>query len=94
MTAGTALILVVVDILGVVLGWLVPILFKSDRPYGLVGDVLVCTIVSAVLALVEVVWLLPALGFEKGWITTIIAIGDPLGFGLLCLWLMRKIKGQ
>jgi len=93
MTAGTALILLVVGILGVVLGWLVPILFRSQRPYGLLGDILVCTIVSVVLAFVEVVWLLPALGFEKGWITTLIAIGDPLGFGLLCLWLVRKIKG-
>jgi hypothetical protein len=93
MTAGTVLILVVVGVLGVLLGWLVPILFKSKRPYGLMGDLLVCTVVSVVLAFVEVVWLLPALGFEKGWITTILAIGDPLGFGLLCLWLMRKIKG-
>jgi uncharacterized membrane protein YeaQ/YmgE (transglycosylase-associated protein family) len=88
------LILIVVGILGIILGWLVPILFKSERPYGLAGDVLVCTVVSVVLALVEAVWLLPALGFEKGWITTILAIGDPLGFGLLCLWLLRKIKGQ
>ena len=93
MTAGTVLILIVVGVLGIVLGWLVPILFKSERPYGLAGDILVCTLVSVVLAFVEVVWLLPALGFEKGWITTILAIGDPLGFGLLCLWLMRKIKG-
>ena len=93
MTAGTVLILIVVGILGVVLGWLVPILFKSERPYGLVGDILVCAFVSVVLALIEDVWLLPALGFEKGWIKTMLAIGDPLGFGLVCLWLMRKIKG-
>ena len=92
MTAGTVLILGVVGILGVFLGWLVPILFKSERPYGLAGDVLVCALVSVVLAFVEVVWLLPALGFKPGWITTILAIGDPIGFGLICLWLIRKIK--
>lgn len=92
MTAGTVLILVVVGILGMILGWLVPLLFRSERPYGLVGDMLVCTSVSVVLAFVEVVWLLPALGFTPGWITTILAIGDPLGLGLLCLWLVRKIK--
>ncbi len=93
MTAGTVLILIVVAVLGIILGWLVPILFKSERPYGLAGDILVCTFVSVVLAFVEVVWLLPALGFRPGWITTMLAIGDPLGLGLLCLWLMRKIKG-
>jgi hypothetical protein len=48
----------VVGILGIVLGWLVPILFKSERPYGLAGDISVCTLVSVVLAFVEVVWLL------------------------------------
>lgn len=92
MTAGAVLIVVVVGILGVLLGLLVPILAKSERPYGLAGDVLVCTVVSVALAYVEWVWLLPAIGFGTGWITVILAIGDPLAFGLLCLWLMRKIK--
>ncbi len=92
MTSGTALIVAVTGLLGVLLGWLVPVLFKSERPYGLTGDVLVCAIVSAALALVEHIWLLPALGFGKGWITVILAIGDPLGFGLVCLWIMRRIK--
>jgi hypothetical protein len=93
MSAGAVLILAVVGVLGVVLGWLVPILFKSKRPYGLAGDILVCTFVSVVLAFVEWVWLLPAIGFGTGWISVLLAIGDPLAFGLLCLWLMRKIKG-
>lgn len=92
MSAGTVLIVVVTGILGVLLGWLVPLLFKSQRPYGMVGDILVCGLLSAALALVEWVWLLPALGFGGGWITVLIAIGDPLGFGLICLWLIRKIK--
>jgi hypothetical protein len=93
MTAGAVLIVVVVGILGIVLGWLVPVIFRSERPYGLAGDILICTLVSVVLAYVEWVWLLPAIGFGTGWISVILAIGDPLGFGLLCLWLMRKIKG-
>lgn len=89
---GGLLIAIVTGILGLVLGWLVPIMFKSERPYGLLGDVLVCALLSAVLAYVEWVWLLPAIGFSTGWISVLIAVGDPLGFGLLCLWLMRKIK--
>lgn len=89
---GGLLIAIVTGILGLVLGWLVPILFKSEPPYGLLGDILVCALLSAVLAYVEWVWLLPAIGFGTGWISVLIAVGDPLGFGLLCLWLMRKIK--
>jgi len=91
--SGPLLIAIVAAILGIVLGWLVPALFKSKRPYGLAGDILVCAILSALLAYVEAKWLLPVLGFNPGWLTTILAIGDPLGFGLVCLWLMRRIKG-
>ena len=91
--SGPLLIAIVTAIFGVVLGWLVPVLFKSKRPYGVTGDILVCAILSAVLAYVEAKWLLPALSFSPGWLTTILAISDPLGFGLICLWLMRKIRG-
>jgi hypothetical protein len=92
MSAGTLLIVVVVGVLGVALGWLVPALFKSERPYGLLGDILVCAGVSVVFAYAEWVWILPALGFSTGWLSVLIAIGDPVGFGLLCLWLLRKIR--
>ena len=91
--SGPLLVAIVTAILGGVLGWLVPVLFKSKRPYGLAGDILVCAILSAVLAYAEAMWLLPALGFNPGWLTTILAISDPLGFGVICLWLMRKTKG-
>jgi uncharacterized membrane protein YeaQ/YmgE (transglycosylase-associated protein family) len=91
--SGALLIVAITAILGIVLGWLVPVLFKSKRPYGLFGDMLVCAILSAALAFVEWNWLLPALGFGTGWLAVLLAISDPLGFGLVCLWLMRKIKG-
>jgi hypothetical protein len=90
--SGAMLVVVVTGILGIILGWLVPILFKSRRPYGLLGDVLVCAIFSMALAYVEWKWLLPAIGLSEGWIAVILAIGDPLGFGLILLWVLRKIK--
>jgi uncharacterized membrane protein YeaQ/YmgE (transglycosylase-associated protein family) len=95
MNAGTVLILVVAGLLAIILGWLVPALFKSRRPWGVLGDILVCTVATLVLSYVERTWLLPALGFSsQGWIAVAAAIGDPLGLGLVCLWLMRKIMPQ
>jgi hypothetical protein len=95
MNAGTVLIVVVAGILAIVLGWLVPILFKSRRPWGVLGDIVVCTLVTVVLAYVERTWILPALGFSsQGWIAVAAAIGDPLGLGLICLWLMRKVMSR
>jgi hypothetical protein len=92
MSAGAFLIVVIAGILAIFSGWLLPIIFKSRRPLGVVGDILVCTIVTAVFSYVEWVWILPAIGFGKGWISIAAAIGDPLGFGWICLWLMRRIK--
>ena len=92
MTAGTFLIVVVAGLLGVLSGWLLPILFKSRRPFGLWGDLGVSTFVSVLLAYVEWVWILPAIGFETGWLSIAAAIGDPVGLAWLCLWLMRKIR--
>jgi predicted small integral membrane protein len=88
-----AIILLVSLVLGVLGGWLVPIIFKSERPYGLVGDILVCTIITVVLAFLSWNYIMPALGFESGWIKVLGSIGDPLFLGLIGLWVMRKIKG-
>ena len=62
------------------------------RRFSLAGDIAVCLVATVVLAYVEWVWLLPAIGFGKGWIAVAAAIGDPLILGWICLWLMRKIK--
>jgi hypothetical protein len=93
MDGATIIIVGVTGILAIFSGWLLPIIFKSRRPYGLWGDILVCTLVAVVLAYVEWVWILPAIGFEKsGWLPVAAAIGDPVVLGWICLWLMRKIK--
>jgi hypothetical protein len=86
------IILFVTFILSLVSGWLLPILFKSERPYGLLGDILIVAVPALILAYVEWTWLLPALGFESGWIAVAAAIGDPLGLGWILLWVARKIK--
>jgi predicted small integral membrane protein len=92
MSGGTLLIVVVAGILAILGGWLVPVVFKSKRPYGLAGDVLVCTIVTVVTAFLSWEFIMPALGFESGWIKVLGSTGDPLFLGLIALWVMRKIK--
>jgi len=91
-TGGTFLIVVVAGILAVLSGWLLPLVFKSRRPFGLWGDIVVSVVVTVVLAYVEWIWILPAIGFSTGWISVAAAIGDPLVLSWICLWLMRKLK--
>lgn len=88
----TILIVVVAGILAILSGWLVPLIFKSRRPYGLLGDILVCLIPTVVLAWLEWVYILPWLGFEIPWLKILAAIGDPLFLGWIGLWILRKVK--
>jgi hypothetical protein len=88
---GNAFIAVVLLVIGVLSGWGIPLVVKSTRPYGLMGDVLVSTLTLVVLGLVEWMFILPALGFT-GWLAIVAAIGDPWGFALILLWLMRRVK--
>ncbi len=92
MSSGTVLIVVVAGVLGLLSGLLLPPIFRSRRPFGIAGDVLVATLLAAGLAYVEWVWILPALGFETGWLSVAAAIGDPVGLAWLALWLMRRLR--
>jgi len=93
MSGGTLLIVVVAGILGILGGWLVPILFKSARPYGLLGDILVCALLAVVLSFLSWGYIMPALGFESGWLKVLGSTADPVFLGLIGLWVIRKIKG-
>lgn len=92
MSSGTLLIVVAAGLLGLLSGLLLPPIFRSRRPFGVLGDVLVATLLAAGLAYVEWVWILPALGFETGWLSVSAAIGDPVGLAWLALWLMRRLR--
>jgi uncharacterized membrane protein YeaQ/YmgE (transglycosylase-associated protein family) len=77
MDTGTLILMVVTGLLAVLSGWLIPIIFKSRRPYGVLGDILVSLVVAVGLAYVEWTWLLPAIGFEKrGWLTIAATVGS------------------
>jgi len=80
-------------VLGALIGWLVPEMLHSERPYGIGGDVGVSVVAAVVMGIIEWAWLLPAMGFNSGLIKVVAAIGDPLTLSLILLWLMRKMKG-
>jgi hypothetical protein len=88
---GTIIIAALLVIIGVLNGWGVPLVVKSERPYGLLGDVLASTLTMLVVGLAEWIVILPALGIT-GWLAIVATIGDPWGLALIVLWLMRRIK--
>jgi hypothetical protein len=88
---GNLFIAVLLIAIGALSGWGIPLAVKSQRPYGLVGDILASTLSMLVTGLAEWAFLLPALGIT-GWLAIAIAIGDPWGLALLVLWLMRRVK--
>ncbi len=88
---GIAIIAALLVIIGILNGWGVPLLVKSERPYGLLGDVLASTLTMLVVGLAEWILILPALGIT-GWLAIVAAIGDSWGVGLIVLWLMRRVK--
>ncbi len=86
---GNVFMATVLLIIAVLTGWGIPLAVRSQRPYGLVGDIVASVLCLVVAGLVEWVFVLPALGIT-GWLAMAIAIGDPWGFALLVLWLMRR----
>ncbi len=86
-----AVIAALLVIIGVLNGWGIPLVAKSERPYGLLGDVLASTLTMLVVGLAEWILILPALAIT-GWLAIVASIGDAWGVGLIVLWLMRRVK--
>lgn len=82
---------IVLAIIGVLTGWLAPMVVNSRRPYGMGGDIAAGLVVMVVLGLIEWVWIIPLFNFP-GWLNLAATIGDPFVLALIVLWLMRKIK--
>ncbi len=90
-----AILVPILVIVGVLTGWLAPMLFKSKPPYGLGVDIAASVLCMVVLGVPEWLWILPAfgMGFESGWLRLAAAVGDPFVLALIVLWLLRKIHG-
>ncbi|MFQ5595095.1 MAG: hypothetical protein ACE5HA_13195 [Anaerolineae bacterium] len=88
---GIAVLAIILAIIGVLTGWLAPMVVSSRRPYGMGGDIIACVLTMLAVGLPEWLWIMPALNFG-GWIKWAGTIGDPFVLALIVLWLMRKIK--
>ena len=85
-------VLILITIVGCILiGWLVPLALKSERPYGLVGDILVPTIVGVIWAVILYQVLAPMFGMD-GWLKLFGSVLEAMGVAAITLWIMRKIK--
>ena len=86
--------LILFVITGLLIGWLVPVAFKSRRPYGLSGDLIVSVVTMLVLGAAEWFWLLGAIGLDHPvWLKALIALTDPAFGAAIVLWIMRRVKG-
>ncbi len=85
-----ALILIVL-VGSVLVGWLLPLVFKSERPYGLAGDIVVPTLVGVTWAVIVYQFLAPMVGLS-GWLAFIGSALESISFAAIVLWVMRKIK--
>jgi hypothetical protein len=88
---GNLFVAAILIVIGALTGWGIPLVAKSPRPYGLMGDVVLSVLSMLVTGLAEWLFILPALNFT-GWLAIVAAIGDPWFLALFVLWLMRRIK--
>lgn len=75
-------------IAGALVGFLAGVIWKQDRPMGLVGDLGVSIIVTILIGLMD--WyLIPALGFSNSLKYLGVAF-EPALAALLVLWIIRR----
>jgi hypothetical protein len=84
-------LLLIVLVGSVLVGWLVPMAFKSERPYGLAGDIIIPTIVGVVYTFIIYQYIVPMVGMT-GWLAFIGSAIEGIAVAAITLWILRKIK--
>jgi len=81
-------------VVGLLVGWLVPVAFKSKPPYGLAWDLIASVVAMLVFGGLEWFWALDAIGLDHPvWLKILIALSDPAFGAAIVLWIMRRVKG-
>ena len=84
-------LLLIVLVGSILAGWLVPMDFKSERPYGLAGDIIIPTIVGVLYAFIIYQYVVPMVGLT-GWLAFIGTAAESIAMAAVTLWILRKIK--
>ena len=83
--------LLIVLVGSILIGWLVPMAFKSERPYGLAGDILVPTIVGVGWTFILYQYIVPLVNMS-GPLAFFGSALEGMAFAAITLWIMRRIK--
>ena len=82
------ILVVFLFVVSLLMGWLAGLIWKSERPYGLLGDLGISLVTTFAVGLMD--WfLIPALGFSNNLKYMGVAIEPAIG-ALLVLWIVRK----
>ena len=84
-------LLLIVLVGSILAGWFVPMAFKSERPYGLAGDIIIPTIVGVLYAFIIYQYIVPMVGLT-GWLAFIGTAVESIAMAAITLWILRKIK--
>lgn len=84
------IMLVAMLAVGLVIGYFAGTIWKDERPYGLGGDLLIASVTTIVVGLID--WfVIPAMGFSQTVVLVMLAI-EPALSALLVLWLIRRSR--
>ena len=84
-------LLLIVLVGSILVGWLLPMAFKSERPYGTAGDIIIPTIVGVLYAFIIYQYIVPMVGLT-GWLAFIGTAVESSAMAAITLWILRKIK--
>jgi uncharacterized membrane protein YeaQ/YmgE (transglycosylase-associated protein family) len=75
-------------VVGLIIGWLAGLIWKSERPYGLKGDFLASLVTTFAVGFLD--WfIIPAFGFSNSLKYLGVAF-EPAIAALFVLWIMRR----
>ena len=77
-------------LVGLLVGFIAGLIWKDNRPYGVMGDFLIAIVSAIIFGLMD--WfVIPAMGFSQTMKLIGVALEPPLG-ALAVLWIIRLAK--
>jgi uncharacterized membrane protein YeaQ/YmgE (transglycosylase-associated protein family) len=84
------ILIVAMIVVGLVIGWLAPKIFKGEQPYGASGDYIASVLTAVIVGLLD--WFVIPMIISSETIKYLGVATEPALGAILVLWLMRKAK--